>query len=135
MEHEKEQHAYHYYHHNEPSGSSSEGDNMQSGFTNPALPVTVSGGDFGHNGFEPADAALVQSNNLAILGTQINFGMQMLQNTICQNSKDDALLAKDGIIATMNMQNQNMMMFMQMNSKLDHIACCTCNGTPAPTRG
>jgi len=154
MEHEhefEEDHVKHVYHHHEHTAEPtfgpgdddeddgdddddppSEGESM---FTNPALPVVTGagfGGGYGwHQGFQPADAALVQSNNLAILGTQMNFGFQMMQQTVSQNSKENALLTKDNTIAMLNMQNTMQMMFMQMNSKLDHIACCAC-APPAP---
>lgn len=70
-------------------------------YTNPALPVTVGAGDFHdrHHGFEPADAALVQSNNLSNIQNQIAFGQHMLNESVSRNSKENALLVKDNQIA------------------------------------
>lgn len=110
-------------------------------FTNPALPVVTGagfggfGGGFPFTGFQPADAALVQSNNLAILSNQIATGFQILNNSVSQNSKENALLAKDNQLATLQMQNNMTMLFMQMQSKLDHIARCACPPHPTPTKG
>ena len=63
-------------------------------YTNPALPVTVGASDFHdrRNGFEPADAALVQSNNLATLAAQIANSNQMNVQFMAQQSKENALL-------------------------------------------
>jgi hypothetical protein len=64
-------------------------------YTNPALPVTVPayGGFNGyHDGFKPADAALVQSNNLATLAAQIANSNQQNTQFMAQLSKDNALL-------------------------------------------
>ena len=136
MEHEK--HAYEHEptvvhnHHGHTEGESSM-------FTNPALPVVTGagfggfGGGFPFVGFQPADAALVQSNNLAIITNQIAMGFQLLNQNVSDNSKQDALIGKDNQIAMKDMQNNMMMMFMQMQSKLDHIACCACPPTPQPT--
>jgi hypothetical protein len=74
-------------------------------YTNPALPVTVPAfGGYGglgaaeaFSGFRPADAALVQSNNITTLTSQMALQNQMLVESINRNSKENALLVKDSI--------------------------------------
>jgi hypothetical protein len=131
-------HATHYHHHEAGDNESSQGDSM---FTNPALPVVTGAGignGYGYDcGFKPADAALVQSNNLAILSSNMTMGFQLLNNSVSQNSKENALIGKDNQIAILAMQSNMQTMFMAMQSKLDHIACgvAHCCPPPAPTRG
>jgi hypothetical protein len=110
---------------------------MNSMFTNPALPVVTGAGDFHRGrGFEPADAALVQSNNLAVIQSLIAQNNQMINESISRNSKENALIVKDNQIALLTMQNNNTMMMAQLQSAIDKLAmrieCCM--PVPTPTR-